>query len=91
MMMYFKDLQTNNRIAKVCALIAATLILPLLTYAHNNQGDNDKYQRDNDKDRGGQIATVPDNGPGIVLIATTVGAGLLFGAMRRSRPKAAQE
>jgi len=30
----------HNRIGKVCALVAATLILPTLAYAQNNQGDN---------------------------------------------------
>jgi hypothetical protein len=30
----------HNRIRKVCALVAATLILPTLAYAQNNQGDD---------------------------------------------------
>jgi hypothetical protein len=30
----------HNRFRKVCALVAATLILPALAYAQNNQGDN---------------------------------------------------
>ena len=30
----------HNRIGKVCALVAATLILPTLAYAQNNQGDD---------------------------------------------------
>ncbi len=29
----------HNRICKVCSLVAATLILPTLAYAQNNQGD----------------------------------------------------
>ena len=29
----------HNRICKVCSLVAATLILPALAYAQNNQGD----------------------------------------------------
>ena len=32
----------HNRIGKVCALVAATLILPALAYAQNNQGDNNQ-------------------------------------------------
>jgi len=32
--------QIHNRIRKVCALVAATLILPALAYAQNNQGDD---------------------------------------------------
>ena len=31
-----------NRIRKVCALVAATLILPSLSYAENNQGDDNQ-------------------------------------------------
>ena len=30
----------HNRICKVCSLVAATLILPSLAYAQNNQGDD---------------------------------------------------
>ena len=30
----------HNRICKVCALVAATLILPALAYADNNRGDD---------------------------------------------------
>ena len=30
----------HNRICKVCSLVAATLILPALAYAQNNQGDD---------------------------------------------------
>jgi hypothetical protein len=30
----------DNRIRKVCALVLATLILPAVAYAQNNQGDN---------------------------------------------------
>ena len=32
----------HNRIRKVCALVAVTLILPSLAYAQNNQGDNNQ-------------------------------------------------
>ena len=32
----------HNRIRKVCALVVATLILPSLAYAQNNQGDNNQ-------------------------------------------------
>jgi hypothetical protein len=72
----------HNRIGKACALVAATLIVPALAYAGNSQGQNNNNQGQN----GGNYH-VPDNSPGIVLIATTVGAVLLFGAMRRSRAK----
>ena len=32
----------QNRIRKACVLVAATLILPSLSYAQNNQGDNNQ-------------------------------------------------
>jgi len=63
----------HNRIGKVCALVAAALILPALAYAGgNNQGG---------------VHTVPEGGPGIVLLITTFGAILLFSARRSSRAK----
>ena len=68
----------HNRIGKVCALVAAALILPALAYAGgNNQGGNNQ----------GGVHTVPEGGPGIVLLITTFGAILLFSARRASRAK----
>jgi len=70
----------HNRIGKVCALVAAALILPALAYAGgNNQGGNNNDQ--------GGVHTVPEGGPGIVLLITTFGAILLFSARRSSRAK----
>jgi hypothetical protein len=68
-----------NHIGKVCALVAATLILPVLAYAdgRNDQGDNDQGKY-----------SVPEGGPGIVLFTTTIGAILLFSARWSSRSKA---
>ena len=81
--MYLKEFQTHNCIAKVCALIAATLILPAMAYA-----DHDKWKgNEGDKDRDRHVATVPDGSPGIVLVATTFGTILLFGPLQRSRAK----
>jgi hypothetical protein len=144
-------LKLHNSISKVCVLIAATLILPVLADAtlifpiladadhdseKGNKGDNDRQRwgekdelrwgdRDRDKDldfqpvgfhvsavlpdltgvfsmsapparlpdapriasfRSSSIdkdtPTVPEGGPGMVLLATTVGAILLFSARR---------
>ena len=36
-----KELTTMNTRLMVCSLVAATLILPALAYAQNNQGDGD--------------------------------------------------
>ena len=65
----------HNRIGKVCALVAAALILPALAYAGGNNNDQ------------GGVHTVPEGGPGIVLLITTFGAILLFSARRASRAK----
>jgi hypothetical protein len=82
--MYLKNLKTHNGIRKVCALVAATLILPALTYAGTDNGKgNNGNQNGHDK-----IHSVPEGGPGIVLLITTVGAILLFSARRSSRAKA---
>jgi hypothetical protein len=74
-----------SRIGKVCALVAATLILPVLAYAggnNNNQGGNGQ----GGNGQGGTY-TVPERGPGILLLTTTIGAVLVFGAIQRSRSK----
>ena len=82
----------HNRIGKVCALVAAALILPALAYAggnNNDQGGNNQggnNQGGNNNDQGG-VHTVPEGGPGIVLLITTFGAILLFSARRASRAK----
>jgi hypothetical protein len=72
----------HNRIGKVCALVAAALILPALAYAggnNNNQGGNNNNQ--------GGVHTVPEGGPGIVLLTTAIGAILLFSWRQSSRAK----
>jgi hypothetical protein len=97
-MINLKNLQTHNGIRKVCALVAATMILPMLAYGDHdserwNEGDNAKHQswgekdQDRDKDRDSHIPSVPDGGSGIVLLTTAIGAVLLFGATQRSRVK----
>jgi hypothetical protein len=94
----------HKPIGKVCALVAATLILPALAYADRDSGKGNKG--DNDGQRGGEknehqwgdhntdsnrdrhISTVPDGSPGIVLLATTIGAILFFSWRQSSRAKA---
>jgi hypothetical protein len=72
-----------NRTCKICALVAVASILPALAYAGgggNNQGGNNQGGNN-------QGNSVPDGGPGIVLIATTVGAILVLSARQSSRKK----
>jgi len=57
-------------------------------YGTGNKGDNDEHRwGDHDTDRDRQIQSVPDGGPGIILLTTAIGAVLLFGAVQRSRAK----
>jgi hypothetical protein len=124
-LVWMKYLKLHNGIGRVCTLIAATLILPVLAYAdqesekgNHRWGDNDEHKRvdrdhtdrdsdrhivvrwgdhdtdrdsdrhiavrcgdhDTDRDPGRQIASVPEGGPGMPLLITTVGAILLFSA-----------
>ena len=80
------SLRFLNRVGKVCALTALTLILPSLAYADRDNGkpgkDNDHGfgWGDHDRDRDRHIPTVPDSGPGVVILAASIGAVLLFSA-----------
>ena len=93
-MISFKNL-LSLKIPKVCALVTASMILPALAYADHdsgkwNKGDKDEHRwsdHDTDKGRDKHIPSVPDGGPGIVLLTTAIGAVLLFGAIQRSRAK----
>lgn len=81
-------LHLQNDVRKLCALVAVTLILPALAYAGHDR-DKDKGGEDNGKQNGrGHIEKVPEGGPGIVVLITTVGAILFFAARRPSREKA---
>ena len=89
----------HNRIPKVCALLAATLILPALAYADRDEdrgnnrdkdehrGDRDRDDRRGDRDRDDHIPVVPEANVGWVLIPF-VGAVLLFSWCKFSRAKA---
>jgi hypothetical protein len=80
-----------NRIRKVCALVAATLILPALAYAdrdHDRANNRDNHeQRGGDRDRDNHIPIVPEANAGWVLIPF-VGAVLFFSWRQFSRAKA---
>jgi|HubBroStandDraft_6_1064221.scaffolds.fasta_scaffold538434_2 hypothetical protein len=78
--------QVHKIVGKVCALVATTLIIPALAYAdcdghrckdNDHRGNNNRYG----------VRSVPDGGPGIVLLTTAIGAVLLFSAIQRSRAK----
>jgi hypothetical protein len=80
---YFDKMMSHrfhNQIGKACALAAATLILPVLAYAQiaPTTSTTSTVRR----------ASVPEGGPGAVLLITTFGAILLLSARLSSRKKA---
>jgi len=81
-------LQFSSRIGKVCALIAAALIFPVLAHAGTDHGNGNGGQNNGNQNGHNKAATVPDTGPGIVLLAAPVGTVLLFSLRRSSRKSA---
>jgi hypothetical protein len=78
----------HDRIGKVCALVAATLVLPVLAHANQNQNGGNGGNNNNQNNNNQGIPSVPDGGPGIVLLITTIGAILVFSARLSSRKEA---
>jgi hypothetical protein len=78
---------------KVCALLAATLILPALAYAGTDNGNGNGGQNNGNQNRHnkGDVPTLPDGGPGFALLATTFGAVLLYSWRQFSRARATQK
>ena len=74
-----------KRIGKVCVLVAATSLLPLLAYADK---DNDKGKGDNDRDdrKHHKDPVVPEVNAAWVLVPF-VGAVLFLSSRRFSRAK----
>jgi hypothetical protein len=72
----------SHPLRKICALVAATLILPVLAYAGNNQGGNNNNQ--------GGVPVVPETNTGWVLLPF-FGAVLLFSARKLFRAKAGSQ
>jgi hypothetical protein len=87
-------LKIHNRISKVCALVAATLILPVLAYGghDNGKGNNGENNGKGDKGKGNDrgdkhIPVVPEANAGWVLVPF-FGAVLLVSARRFYRAEA---
>jgi hypothetical protein len=82
--MHFK---IHNNISKVCALIAATLVLPALAYADHDGAKGEKGNK-GDKDPGDKhIPVVPEANAAWVLVPF-FGAVLLLSWREFSRAKA---
>ena len=88
----------SRRIRKICALVTASMILPVLAYADHdsgkwNMGDKDEHRwsdHDTDKGRDKSVPVVPETNAGWVLVPF-LGAVLLFSARKLFRPRAAQK
>jgi hypothetical protein len=87
-----------HQFREVCALAAASLILPVLAYADHDsdrsihwRGDNDENHGKNNDDRHGDphISAVPESNAGWVLVPF-IGAVLLFSARKLFREKATE-
>jgi hypothetical protein len=84
----------HNRVGKVCALLAATLILPVLTYAGTDNGKGNNGQNNgnqNGKNKGGNpsIPVVPEANAAWVLVPF-FGVVLLFSSRHLFRGKATE-
>ena len=98
-MNYMSSFRPRDHFRKVCALVAASLILPALAYAdrdndrvNDGKGDNNEHRGrgDNDKRHGDpHVSAVPEANAGWVLIPF-LGAVLLFSARNLFRGKVAE-
>jgi hypothetical protein len=96
-MNYMSSFRPRDHFHKVCALVAASLILPALAYAdrdndkgNRGRGDNDEQHGngDNNEQHGNpRISAVPEANAGWVLVPF-MGAVLLFSARKLFREKA---
>ena len=82
---------SSTHLKKLCALVAATLILPALAFAGTDNGNGNNGQNNgnqNGKNKGDpSISSVPEANAGWVLVPF-MGAVLLFSSLQLSRLKA---
>jgi hypothetical protein len=63
-------------IGRIFALIAAVVSIPVLAHlaVENSKGDGMQNYGNHDGQDHGKISTVPDNGPGVLILAGFIGA-----------------
>jgi hypothetical protein len=83
--MYYTPLQ--NHLRKLCALVAAALILPALAYAGTDNGKGNDGQNNGNQNGRDKVPVVPEANAGWVLVPF-FGAVLLFSARQLFRAKA---
>jgi hypothetical protein len=76
-----------DRVGKVCALLTATLILPVLAYAGTDNGKGNNGQNNGKQNGHDNIPVVPEANAVWVLVPF-FGAVLLYSWRRLSRAKA---
>jgi hypothetical protein len=87
-MNYISLFRPRDHFHKVCALVAASLILPALAYADRDNDKDNRGRGDNDERHGNpRISAVPEANAGWVLVPF-MGAVLLFSARKLFREKA---
>jgi hypothetical protein len=86
-MNYVSSFRPRDHFRKVCALVAASLILPALAYA-DRENDRGNHGRGDNNERHGnpRISAVPEANAGWVLVPF-FGAVLLFSARHLFRGK----
>lgn len=85
--MYLKNLQNHNGIRKVCALVAASMILPVLAYASTDNGKGNGGTNNGNQNGHDKMPVVPETNAAWVLVPF-FGAVLLFSARQFFRAKA---
>ena len=86
-MNYISFFRPRDHFHKVCALVAASLILPALAYADRDNDKGNRGRGDNDEHHGNpRISAVPEANAGWVLVPF-FGAVLLFSARHLFRGK----
>ena len=93
-MTYMSSFPSHDHLRKVCALSAATLILPVLAFAgtdngQGNNGQNNGKQNGKVKNDAPPVSPVPEANAGWVLIPF-FGIVLLFSARQLFRGKATE-
>jgi len=93
-MTYMSSFPSHDHLRKVCALLAATLILPVLAFAgtdngKGNNGQNNGNQFGKVKNDDPPVSPVPEANAGWVLIPF-FGIVLLFSARQLFRGKATE-
>jgi hypothetical protein len=88
-MTYMSSFPSHDHLRKVCALLAATSILPVLAFAGSDNGNGNNGQNNGNQYGRDKVSAVPEANAGWVLIPF-FGIVLLFSARHLFRGKATE-